>query len=60
MPFQAWPLEENGVKPSNDDMRSRTSDGAGGGFCTHSSILFLTWHRPYIALFEVPDASLNN
>lgn len=24
-----------------------------GGFCTHSSILFLTWHRPYLALFEV-------
>lgn len=27
------------------------------GFCTHSSIIFLTWHRPYLALFEVskPD-----
>lgn len=24
-----------------------------GGFCTHSSILFLTWHRPYLAIFEV-------
>ncbi|KAK1640802.1 hypothetical protein BDP81DRAFT_457782 [Colletotrichum phormii] len=23
-----------------------------GGYCTHSSILFLTWHRPYLALFE--------
>uniref|UniRef100_L2GER5 tyrosinase n=1 Tax=Colletotrichum fructicola (strain Nara gc5) TaxID=1213859 RepID=L2GER5_COLFN len=23
-----------------------------GGFCTHSSILFLTWHRPYLAIFE--------
>lgn len=30
------------------------------GYCTHSSILFPTWHRPYIALFEVcnPFASL--
>ena len=24
-----------------------------GGYCTHSSILFITWHRPYLALFEV-------
>lgn len=24
-----------------------------GGYCTHSSILFLTWHRPYLALLEV-------
>lgn len=24
-----------------------------GGYCTHSSILFVTWHRPYVALFEV-------
>ncbi len=23
------------------------------GYCTHSSILFLTWHRPYLSLFEV-------
>jgi tyrosinase len=22
------------------------------GYCTHSSILFPTWHRPYLALFE--------
>ncbi len=23
------------------------------GYCTHDSILFPTWHRPYLALFEV-------
>ena len=23
------------------------------GYCTHSSILFPTWHRPYVALYEV-------
>lgn len=22
------------------------------GYCTHSSALFVTWHRPYIALIE--------
>ena len=24
-----------------------------GGYCTHSSVLFVPWHRPYLALFEV-------
>ena len=38
-------------------------DGAGGtspvqgsrsgGYCTHGSVLFPTWHRPYIVLYEV-------
>lgn len=28
------------------------SDFRFGGYCTHSSILFLTWHRPYLALYE--------
>jgi len=26
--------------------------GGTGGYCTHSSTLFPTWHRPYLALFE--------
>ncbi|OCL01252.1 Di-copper centre-containing protein [Glonium stellatum] len=38
-PFIAW----DGVQQSND---------GGGGYCTHDSNLFLTWHRPYLALFE--------
>ncbi|KAH9950601.1 tyrosinase [Amylocystis lapponica] len=25
---------------------------AWGGYCTHGSVLFPTWHRPYTALFE--------
>jgi tyrosinase len=30
--------------------------GSWGGYCTHGSMLFPTWHRPYVALFEVrPD-----
>jgi tyrosinase len=23
------------------------------GYCTHDDVLFPTWHRPYLALFEV-------
>ena len=24
-----------------------------GGYCAHGSVLFPTWHRPYVALYEV-------
>ncbi|KAF2711454.1 Di-copper centre-containing protein [Pleomassaria siparia CBS 279.74] len=27
-------------------------DGGFGGYCAHTSNLFLSWHRPYLALFE--------
>lgn len=38
-PYKAW---DNVVGNGNQS-----------GYCTHSSILFLPWHRPYIALYEV-------
>lgn len=38
-PFITW----NGVN---------FAPGAGGGYCTHSSTLFPTWHRPYLAMYE--------
>lgn len=41
VPFRTW----NGVVPVVGAGRS--------GYCTHSSVLFPTWHRPYLALFEV-------
>jgi tyrosinase len=28
-----------------------------GGYCTHGSVLFPTWHRPYLMLFEVCSTS---
>ena len=24
-----------------------------GGYCTHGNVLFPTWHRPYVSLYEV-------
>ena len=24
-----------------------------GGYCTHESVIFPTWHRPYVMLYEV-------
>src|ERR1700744_3946934 len=40
MPYKPW----NGVDgiPDVDE-----------GYCTHSSVLFAPWHRPYLALFEM-------
>ncbi|KAF9005141.1 hypothetical protein BDQ17DRAFT_1353900 [Cyathus striatus] len=26
-----------------------------GGYCVHGSVLFPTWHRPYMMLYEVYD-----
>ncbi|KAG6040304.1 hypothetical protein E4U41_000949 [Claviceps citrina] len=40
VPFTAW----NGVEPLPGANQS--------GYCTHSSVLFPMWHRPYLALFE--------
>ncbi|KAI0322397.1 hypothetical protein OF83DRAFT_1080307 [Amylostereum chailletii] len=31
---------------------SQPLQGSYGGYCTHGSVLFPTWHRPYVALFE--------
>ena len=28
-----------------------------GGYCTHGSVLFPTWHRPYVTLYEVSPVS---
>jgi hypothetical protein len=41
MPHEAW----GGVKPVQGSEDT--------GYCTHSSVLFPTWHRAYMALYEV-------
>ncbi|KAF8500854.1 photo-regulated tyrosinase [Russula emetica] len=43
MPFVSW--EGAGG--------NRPVQGSGwGGYCTHGNVLFPTWHRPYVALYE--------
>ncbi len=33
---------------------NRPVQGSGwSGYCTHGNVLFPTWHRPYVALYEV-------
>lgn len=35
-----------------DGVQANPASGGAVGYCTHSSILFPTWHRAYLALFE--------
>ncbi|KHN95235.1 tyrosinase precursor [Metarhizium album ARSEF 1941] len=48
LPFVPW----NGVQPVRGAEQS--------GYCTHTSILFLMWHRPYLALWEQALYNLAN
>lgn len=48
LPFQPW----------NDAGGEQQADPQSwGGYCTHGSMLFPTWHRPYVALYEVRTIS---
>ncbi|KAK6513229.1 hypothetical protein TWF506_009391 [Arthrobotrys conoides] len=38
-PYISWPVRG---KPGNNGL----------GYCTHNSVIFATWHRPYILAFE--------
>ncbi|KAF4773968.1 hypothetical protein HER10_EVM0007266 [Colletotrichum scovillei] len=50
LPAQKWPNADwNDVGSQFDKEKLKT---VFGGYCTHTSILFLTWHRVYLALFE--------
>nr|BBU25293.1 tyrosinase [Grifola frondosa] len=40
LPYTPW----NGVNPAEDHRFP--------GYCTHGSVIFPTWHRPYVALIE--------
>ncbi|OAA63847.1 putative domain, di-copper centre [Cordyceps fumosorosea ARSEF 2679] len=35
-----------------DNTGPRKTGGGWGGYCPHGELLFLTWHRPYVVLFE--------
>lgn len=35
-----------------DNVQANPKSGGAVGYCTHSSVLFPTWHRAYLALFE--------
>lgn len=37
----------------NDQQSHKGQFGGAGGYCAHRTVLFPTWHRPYVLLFEV-------
>ncbi|OCH83762.1 Di-copper centre-containing protein [Obba rivulosa] len=43
-PFVQWGNSGAPSPPTNKDHF--------GGYCTHGSVVFPTWHRPYVALYE--------
>lgn len=44
--------QRNPMGPWDGQKSPAGDNGYGYGYCTHSSNIFLTWHRPYVALFE--------
>ena len=46
MPYVAWNGAQGSFAPGKWPF---------GGYCTHGSALFPTWHRPYVLLIEVRD-----
>ncbi|KIM27071.1 hypothetical protein M408DRAFT_173274 [Serendipita vermifera MAFF 305830] len=51
--FQICGIHGRPYTPYDEPANAPTGSlGAFGGYCTHSSILFPPWHRPYLALFE--------
>ncbi|KAM5360882.1 hypothetical protein ACJZ2D_013449 [Fusarium nematophilum] len=51
LPYKGWPENDRNLLRLARPRNERNPNDF-GGFCTHTSILFLTWHRPYLALFE--------
>ena len=49
LPYEPW----NGAGQKLVDSPGDTEQRRYGGYCTHGSTLFPTWHRPYMALLEV-------
>lgn len=48
VPFEPW----GGVQPTPGNENS--------GYCHHEDILFPTWHRAYVALYEVCRLNLSS
>lgn len=48
MPYTEWD-GSGGEKPVSDEWE---------GYCTHGSVLFPIWHRPYVAVYEVRFCTL--
>ena len=48
LPYIAWDAENS----------NPVSEDGWQGYCVHGSVLFPTWHRPYMMLYEVSSVYL--
>lgn len=46
--------------PRPDPTDPKKGDQPYGGYCNHNGLNFPTWHRPYMALFEVSSRDTRN
>jgi len=63
LPYEPWASSPDVSEPENKVTIGSEDwlDGSNGdkppqtrkGYCTHGNVLFPTWHRPYVALYEV-------
>ena len=51
-PKRAW----KGIDHERKTGASAQSPDNGNGYCEHSSLLFPSWHRPYLSMLEVKGA----
>lgn len=56
--FQVGKIHGLPYKPWNEAFGAQgwNPNTTWGGYCTHGSVLFPTWHRPYMMLHEVRSA----
>ncbi|KAF7359308.1 Di-copper centre-containing protein [Mycena sanguinolenta] len=47
LPYSRWPGDPKGQSTGDPG-----EDGQWGGYCHHASVLFPTWHRPYVLALE--------
>lgn len=50
-PYQPWPTPQSHADDADTDTTKNKTQWL--GYCTHGTVFFLTWHRPYILALKV-------
>ncbi|KAJ5088929.1 tyrosinase [Penicillium argentinense] len=50
--FQIAGIHGMPYRPWNEDPTQKIGSGQTIGYCTHTTVLFPSWHRPYLVLYE--------
>ncbi len=52
-PYQPWPASLTPSHSHDAETETMKNKTQWLGYCTHGTVLFPTWHRPYILALEV-------